>query len=180
MDETINSNPSPKPVNSNTLPPDITPPNVQQKYKTHKSYDRKVHGKRYSIAHKVAALTMANGTKLSGRALEKQIGMDRNTIMRIKDDPEIANLPIEEVNQVKDAISKLVYKRSFDSLKAISAQKLSESSALQLMTISAIGIDKGRLMSNESTANVSHRGVIEHISSEVSKLDQRLQALDDQ
>lgn len=165
---------------SDSVQPDPTPPHVQpsRSYKSHKNYDRKSHGKRYPITQKIAIKAMQDsGMTVSDVARSAQT--TRKQVYRVWNDPELKDLSPEVVTKTKNAMRSLFYKRGLEGLLAMTPDKYAQSSLLQIATATGIMTEKGRLMDNLSTENVNHRGVIEHISDEVSKLDARLQALDD-
>ena len=133
-------------------------------------------GIRYPISRKLAIKArFDSGDSPSEIARSEKI--TRATIYHIANDPELINLKSEQVKQVKEGLTKLTYLRSFQAIKSISQDKLDRSSALQLMTVGAIGIEKGRLMENLSTDNISHRSVMETISTDVQALAERKRAL---
>ena len=145
--------------------------------KSRKSYDKHVHGNRWSVVNKVAIKAL-QGANLSESKVAQMAGVSQPTVHRVWNDPELEDLSPAIVNKVKNGLGGLLYKRSMQGLLSITPEKLEQSSALQLMTLSAIAVEKGRLMEGLSTNNISHGSVIHHIDAEVSKLDSRLQALD--
>jgi hypothetical protein len=141
-----------------------------------RNYDKKVHGKRYTIAQKLAIKALQN-TGLSPHEAQPIAGADRSTIIRIWEDKELDDLSPAIVNKVKSGLGGLFYKRALGATLAISEQKLSESSALQLATVAGIMTEKGRLMDGLSTENVSFRGLSQSIDSDRAKIMERIQAL---
>lgn len=160
-------------TNTNPSPSDNKPTNSIKP-----GYDKKSHGKRYSLPHKLAvkALQRSGMSVSQASSLAK---MPLRTTIRIWKDPEIDDLTNQQVSYIKDGLSKIYYKRALEGLKAIDSEKLSQASALQLMTMSAIGTEKGRLMEGLSTNNVSHNSVIQHIDSEVHKITDQLNAINE-
>lgn len=141
--------------------------------------NKKVHGNRFKLTPKLAAAALVQSGTVSVRQAAQELGMSERTLYRVKNDPEIMDLHANEVSEIKDALTKLTYKRSFESLKSINQNKLDSSSALQLMTVAAIGIEKGRLMEGLSTENVSHRGVMQTLESDRQRLADKIKTLED-
>jgi hypothetical protein len=150
---------------------------MEQDENPSKSYDKKVHGKRYSIAEKLAIRSLKD-SNLSVQDVVPLTHANRNTITRIWNDPELEDLSPQVVSKTKDGMKGLFYKRGLQGLLAMTPQKFAESSLLQIATTVGIMTEKGRLMDGLSTSNESHRSVIEHISTSVSKLDSQLEALE--
>jgi hypothetical protein len=138
---------------------------------------QKKYGKRHSAATRlgIAAMVEAGMTK-SKIALSS--GVSESAVYSVMKDPRFKILNQREVTAIKDSLLGLTYQTGLRAEMAISDEKLQQSSALQLKTISAISIDKGRLMSGESTANLSHGGLIGTLDSDRQKLMDRLNALD--
>ena len=89
-------------------------------------------------------------------------------------DQRINLLAKQQVDAIKNALVGLTYANAYRAQGAITEEKLENSSFLQLMTGSAIGIEKGRLMENLSTDNVSFRGISQNIEEDRAKLMSKL------
>src|ERR1700674_2523318 len=76
---------------------------IKRKPRTH---DKKVHGKRYTIAQKLAIKALQN-VGLSAHQAQPIAGADRSTIMRIWEDKELDDLSPAVVNKVKNGLSGL-------------------------------------------------------------------------
>jgi hypothetical protein len=144
--------------------------------KPKRNYDKKVHGKRYNLATKIAIAAM-QGTGLSATQAAAATGAHISTISRAWDNPELAELTPQVVQKTKSGLGGLFYKRALGSLLELTHEKLRESSALQLATTAGIMVDKARLMEGLSTENVSFRGVTEAIESDREKLMKRIEEL---
>lgn len=137
------------------------------------TYNKKVHGNRYSPARKLAVRALAE-TGMSVSQIARQEGMARPSVYNVIRDSKFELLPKSKVDMIKNALVGNTYANAFRAQEAITDDKLSASSALQLMTISAIGIEKGRLMENLSTDNVSFRGVSQSIDEDRAKIAKRI------
>lgn len=142
-------------------------------------YNKKVHGNRYSPARKIAVKALAE-TGMSVTDIARQEGMSRPSVYNVIRDSKFELLPKSKVDMIKNALVGNTYANAYRAQDAITDEKLSNSSALQLMTISAIGIEKGRLMENLSTDNVSFRGISQSIDEDRAKIMARFNDLDKQ
>jgi len=140
------------------------------------TYNKKVHGNRYTVARKLAVRALAE-SGMSITKIAKQEGMSRPNVYSVMKDKSFELLPKSKVDAIKNALVGMTYANAHRAQDAISDEKLSQSSALQLMTISAIGIEKGRLMENLSTDNVSFRGVTQSIEDDRAKVMKRIAEL---
>jgi hypothetical protein len=151
----------------------------QQQIPPIRNYDKKVHGKRYSPARKLAVRALAE-TGMSFTEIAKQEGMSRPNVYSVMKDQKISLLAKQQVDAIKNSLVGMTYANAHRAQDAITDEKLANSSALQLMTVSAIGIEKGRLMENLSTDNVSFRGVSQSIDEDRAKIMARFsEVLDD-
>ena len=157
----------------NPQPQDLPP----HKLSKTRNYDKKIHGKHLGIPTRIAIMAMKD-SGMTATEVAKKTKCHKSTIVRAWHNPELNELSPQIVQRVKDGLSGLFYKRALGATLAITEEKLSQSSALQLATVAGIMTEKGRLMSGESTSNLSHRSVIEHISNSVDKLDAQLRELE--
>ena len=139
------------------------------------TYDKKKHGKRYPPAVKLAMKALKGSVSAEQAAVLS--GCDRETIVRAWQDPELEDLSPSVVRTIKTGLGGLFYKRALESSLAISAEKLSESSALQLATVAGIMTEKGRLMEGLSTDNISFKGVTQSIEEDRTKIMKRIAEL---
>lgn len=107
----------------------------------------------------VKALLSSNKTAYQ---VSKQTGISHQTVMKIKRDDTI--LPQIELDTIKKGLAGKLYQKANEAVYNITQDKLDNASALQLMTIAGIGIDKARLMSDQSNFNVSIVGTYNQIS----------------
>lgn len=170
------SNP-PKEVKQDLNQPIAPKPTKLKKEPIKRIYDKKVHGKRYTFAQKLAVRSLLQAG-MSPSEIQKEEGMDASTVYNVMKDKRVEILAQKQVEEIKRSLVGMTYGNSFRAQQAITDEKLSNSSALQLMTISAIGIDKGRLMEGLSTENVSFRGVAASVEDDRQKLMKRIEALD--
>lgn len=140
------------------------------------TYNKKVHGNRYTVARKLGIRALAE-TGMSRTKIAKQEGIARSSVYDVMKDKSFELLPKTKVDAIKNSLVGMTYANAHRAQDAISDEKLSQSSALQLMTISAIGIEKGRLMDNLSTDNVSFRGVSQSIEDDRAKIMKRMEEL---
>ena len=140
------------------------------------TYDKKVHGNRFSVAQKLAIRALKD-SGMSEHQAQPIAGASRGTITRIWNDPELDDLSPQIVNKVKSGLGGLFYKRALGASLAISPEKLEASSALQLATVAGIMTEKGRLMEGLSTENLSFRGVAQSIDDDRQKLMQKMNDL---
>ena len=138
-----------------------------------KPFRGKQNGNRYPQTLRMVAATMLESGK-SGLQVSKELGMGITAVYSVKDDPELQSLSNTEVSYIKDGINKLVRKRGYQALKAMDEEKLRQSSALQLMTVAAISIDKSRLLDGESTQNINMRSVNANLDLERRKIAEEL------
>lgn len=139
----------------------------------------KPHGRRYSLARKLAVKARVDAGETPYR-VAKDEGMDSSTVYDVIKDKRIQILDKSQVGKVKTSLIGYTYGNAWRAQNKISEAKLEAMNALQLMTISAIGIDKGRLMEGLSTENVSHRGVVENIDADRRKLMDEITKLRDE
>ena len=155
------------------------PPNTP---KPKKNYDKKIHGKRYPKVHDIAIKAMkdfVDNGQMTVTDVARQTNSSRMKVYRVWEDPELDDLSTSVVSKTKKGLTGLFYKRALEATKAISPSKLDQASALQLATVAGIMTEKGRLMENLSTENVSHRGFIDNLNEEKDKIVERLKQLDD-
>lgn len=162
-------------LDSASPPAEQTPPKKSQRKRT---YDQKVHGKRYSMPTQIAIKAMAN-SGMTITEVAKQAGASRVAVYRIWEDPELKDLSQHAVNETKKGLSGLFYKRALEATKRIDADKLSQASALQLATVAGIMTEKGRLMEGLSTQNLTFGSVLANIDGEMSKISNKLGELGD-
>ena len=160
---------------SPSQPETIDPIIPSKKSRKQYSHDKKVHGKRYAPAVKLAIKSLQGSVSVDEAAA--LTGANRNTIVRAWEDPELEDLSPSVVRKTKIGLGGLFYKRALESSLAISAEKLSQSSALQLATVAGIMTEKGRLMEGLSTDNVSFRGVSQSIDEDRNKIMKRISEL---
>ena len=118
--------------------------------------NRKNTGKRYNHLEKlsVAALLKAGKSKAE---ISRETGVNPATIYNVEKDKKYTILEASKVDDIKRSLVGMTYAQAHRAQEFISDEKLQNSSALQLMTISAIGIDKGRLMEGLSTEIVGQQ-----------------------
>lgn len=154
-----------KPIQPNPIPP-ISP----------RKYDKKVHGKRYSVATRLAIKALQN-SGMSAEQVAPLTDAHPKTIVRIWEDKELDDLSPQAVSKVKTGMQGLFYKRGLQGLLSMTPEKYSEASLLQIATTVGIMTEKGRLMDGLSTENIGFRNVTEHIESDRTKIMQRLAEL---
>jgi hypothetical protein len=142
------------------------------------NYNKKVHGKRYTYAQKLAVKALLESGK-SPTQIQREEGMDKSTVYNVMRDKRISLLAKQQVDFIKNSLVGMTYANAYRAQDSITDEKLSQSSALQLMTLSAIGIEKGRLMENLSTDNVSFRGVSQSIDEDRAKIMKRFENIED-
>lgn len=140
------------------------PPN-----KPKRNYDKKVHGKRYTLARKLAVKSLLN-SGMSPTEIERTEGIDRSTVYSVMKDKKIALLAPKQVDEIKRSLIGAQYGNAYRAQEKISDEKLQAMNAYQLSLISSINIDKARLMENLSTENVAHRGYVETASDYLGKM----------
>jgi len=137
------------------------------------TYNKKVHGKRYTHTQKLAVKALLESGK-TPTEIQREEKIDRSTVYNVMRDQRINLLAKQQVDAIKNALVGLTYANAYRAQGAITEEKLENSSFLQLMTGSAIGIEKGRLMENLSTDNVSFRGISQNIEEDRAKLMSKL------
>lgn len=152
-------------------------PNPPQINSSKPKRDTKIYGKRYTLTQKLAVKALLE----SGRTpteIQRSENVDRSTVYNVMQDKRIELLAQGQVDRIKASLVGMTYGNAYRAQQAITDEKLSNSNALQLTTISAINIEKGRLMENLSTENVSFRGVATSIDEDRQKLMKRLDDLE--
>ena len=103
--------------------------------------------------------------------VSKKTGISHQTVMRIKRDPNIiAPAELDIIKRSMTGNMMLVADRITNS---IDDDTIQNASLLQRVTSAGILIDKSRLMSNESTANVSMLGTYSIISDSFDKFSKQ-------
>jgi len=136
------------------------------------SYNKKVHGKRYAPAVKLAIKSLQGSVSVDEAAA--LTGANRNTIVRAWEDPELEDLSPQVVSKVKTGMQGLFYKRSLQGLLAMTPEKYAAASLLQIATTVGITTEKGRLMDGLSSSNISFRGISESIEEDRDKIMKRI------
>ena len=139
--------------------------------------DKSAHGKRYTLTQKLAVKALLD-TGMSPTQIQRQEKMDKSTVYNVMKDQRIDLLAKSQVDSIKNSLIGLTYANAYRAQSAITDEKLESSSFLQLMTGSAIGIEKGRLMENLSTDNVSFRGISQSIDEDRQKIMSRFKDLE--
>jgi hypothetical protein len=158
-------------------PDHIETPQIESRHVKRRDYDKKSHGKRYSLAHKLAIKALQSA-EVSSKEAAAVLGSSPATVRRLWQDPELDDLSPNVVSKVKMGLGGLFYKRALGASLAITPEKLSQSTALQLATVAGIMTEKGRLMEGLSTENLSFRGVAASIDEDRKKLMDRLKELE--
>jgi DNA-binding CsgD family transcriptional regulator len=136
-------------------------------------HNKKSHGNRYSLTKKLAIKALAeSGVTPSEIAREEGIG--RQTVYDIMKNERIKCLDPKIVGSLKDSLKGYVYANAYRAQNKITEQKLDDMNAYQLTMISAVNIDKGRLMENMSTSNISVLSVAQNVQSELDTLTKQL------
>lgn len=108
----------------------------------------------------------------------EQLDISDTSVSKILADPEIeANISEEQMVAMERGIGVIALKRAYQNQKALTPEKMREMSGLQNAIASKIFLEQHRLIANKSTANVSHRGVMEHITGSVEDIKKRLDSL---
>ena len=156
------------PQQSNPSPNLIPPIQFKQRLK---------HGNRLKQTDKVAIMAMKEAGMT---AMEAANATDSHvsTIYRAWENPELKDLAPSVVRSIKTGLGGLFYKRGLESTLAISPEKLSQSSALQLATVAGIMTEKGRLMEGLSTDNISFKGVTQSIEEDRAKIMARFKDIE--
>jgi hypothetical protein len=135
----------------------------------HKNPNKKSCGNRLKPIQKLAINALLK-TGHTPTEISRLNGVNRVTVYNVMKDPRFALLPSNEVDGIKRTLIGKTLESAARAQIAISDEKLENSSALQLMTISAIGIDKSRLMSGDSTSNLLFGTVIQSIDNDRVKI----------
>jgi|GEM_PF-6798969 len=139
------------PQNSNPNPPNEINPEPKLKRRNRLlSYKKKDSGKRYTPVEKLAVAAMLKAGK-TPTEIERESGIDRSTVYDVKKDKRYQIIDDKKLDDIKRSLLGMTFQTAHRAQEKITDDKLDASSALQLMTISAIGIDKGRLMSDMAT-----------------------------
>lgn len=118
---------------------------------------RKHKARRYTEPEKLAiAALLKSGKSIAAIARENKI--PPSSIYNVKANKKYEILEASKVEEIKRSLVGMTYANAHRAQSFITDDKLNQASALQLMTISAIGIDKGRLMEGLSTENIAKLG----------------------
>lgn len=151
------------------------------KYRSKRPYNKKVHGKRYPLAQKIAIKSMqslVDDGSMTVTDVAKHSGTTRMQVYRVWDDPSLEELSPTVVSKTKKGLSGIFYKRALESTMNMTQLKFDQASLLQLATVAGIMTEKGRLMEGLSTENHSHLGFIGNLEADREKLMKRLDNVD--
>jgi len=113
-------------------------------------YRPKNRGQRYTPIEKLSVAALLKAGKKPAE-ISRELGISKPTIYNVKRDEKYQIIEQSKVDDIKRSLIGMTYSQAHRAQSFISDEKLEASSALQLMTISAIGIDKGRLMEGLAT-----------------------------
>lgn len=164
--------------NIDNFPADNTPqlPNPKPKVKRRK-YDKRVHGKRFNKPERLAIKAQYELGNVSKRQLARDNRCHPNTIDKIVNDKSLTILSPQEIDVAKRGIISQSLKVSLASFLSITPEKLEKLNAFQNGVLGKLSFENARLGLNESTSNVSHRGFIDNLDEEKSKLLDKLKDL---
>jgi hypothetical protein len=144
-----------------------------QPLKTNRSEEQRAkNGKRYKLPTRLTVKALKG--IMPSLEVAKQTGISERAVYRIWNDKELNDLIPSAVTAIKSGLKGILYKRALQSTMAMTPEKYSQASLLQLATTSGIMIDKARILNDESSYNVTSRSVIEHINSEMHKISEEL------
>ena len=133
------------------------------------TYDKKVHGKRYSLARRLAIKARYEAGE-SPSLIAREEGVDPSTVYDVMKNKKIAILASKQVEEIKKSLVGAKYANAYRAQEKITDSKLDAMNAYQLTLISSINVDKARLMENLSTENIAHRGIVDTAATEIQKL----------
>lgn len=108
------------------------------------------------------------------RETARRHGVSPATVHAISKDTELAEMQDQAVVDArKKAMANYFDYNSDRALSTVDQAKLNAMNAYQLTMIAAVSTDKARLLRDESTENVSVRGVVEHIQKEMLEISEK-------
>lgn len=140
-------------------------------------YMKSPNGFRYTTGQKLAILADIDAG-ISLRQIASSHFCSLDTVQRIRDDQELRELQNPSiVSHRKKALSNMNRFVADRMLSSITDEDISKINAYQRVVASSIAIDKARLLDNESTQNVSVRGLEGTILEDLNKLKEEIEGL---
>lgn len=132
---------------------------------------------RYTLAKRMAiAEDIAAGYSLTQVCARH--GIAKSTASVIKNDPEINEMINPEMVERRRKSMAAIYEYQADmALSTLTRERWEKERPASVMISAATATDKGRLLRGESTDNVSVRGTVEMINSEVNELRKKREML---
>lgn len=133
---------------------------------------------KYTLSKKIAvAEDIRAGYSLAEVSMRHGIAI--STASEIKNNQEIQDLIDPEIVDRRRKSMANIYEMQADSaLSTLTAERWEKERPASVMTAAAIATDKARLIRGESTENVSVRGVVESINSEMVEIKKKREMMD--
>lgn len=108
----------------------------------------------------------------------KKYGLGRAAVIRVAQDPELYGITDKSaVSMTKKLLSSRFYQLADLALSHIDPDKLRKMDPYRLAFMSAIALDKARLLEGESTENLSFKGLALNIHATLENLKERKRAI---
>lgn len=135
---------------------------------------KELASRRLPLDMKLSILADVMAGDMKHRDVAIRYGVTLKAVKRIAHDDELRSiLDPNLVKRRKETIEHLFYHRAVSAQEHVTEEKLQDSSALQLTTISAINFDKGRLAAGLSTENISVKSLVQDLSAQAKSLADR-------
>lgn len=141
---------------------------------------RKACGKRVPYAHRLAIKAQAQANpQMTETEIARENGISRQSVDAIIRDQQLAILSANEITQLKNGIiGRSLLVSNAHIVAASKQEKIDKLNGFQNAIVGKMMFENARLGLNESTSNVSHHTVIEHLDADRAKLMEQMQALD--
>lgn len=128
---------------------------------------------KYTLSKKIAvAEDLAAGFSLDEVSMRH--GIAKSTAHEIRHNQEIQDLISPEiVDRRRKSMAKIYEMQADVALSTLTPERWEKERPASVMTAAAIATDKSRLLRGESTENVSIRGTVETINSEIAELKKK-------
>ena len=138
---------------------------------------QKARREKLSTGQKMAIVgDLANGLKVPQVA--KKYGLTYTAVVRAAQDPELYGLTDKSAVKVtKQLLASRFYQLADLALSHIDADKLKKMDPYRLAFMSAVALDKARLLEGESTENLSFKGLALNIHATLENLKERKRAI---
>jgi hypothetical protein len=150
----------------------------EQEQLAHNQANARMNGIRYDLGTKLSALALLDSGK-SANQTARELSVSKATVLVWRDDETLRTLNSGAIDRLKKTFGNLMAKGVDMTAQAIINQpeKVWNQSPKDNAITLGILHQNYRLATDQSTENLSHRGVLEDINAEKAKLSERLRVL---